>query len=129
MCTAERNYEDGIEISLCAHVAFDAFWDDARPLQNSSPPQTDSLPHGRSARRSASGLPPPGTMAAMGRVAGNYMSWVSIPNKKLTDRGMRLLRDLGNISYEEAAQRLFAAEEWIGSQDWSDSSGYTTFVI
>ena len=60
-----------------------------------------------------------GTMAAMGRVAGNYMSWVSISNRKLTDRGTRLLRDLGHISYEEAAQRLFAAKEWIDSQDWS----------
>ena len=60
-----------------------------------------------------------GTMAAMGRVAGNYMSWVSISNKKLTDRGIRLLRDLGNISYEEAAYRLFAADEWINSQDWT----------
>ena len=59
-----------------------------------------------------------GTMAAMGRVAGNYMSWVSISNKKLTDRGCRLLRDLGHISYEEAAQRLFAAAEWIDSRDW-----------
>ena len=60
-----------------------------------------------------------GTMAAMGRVAGNYMSWVSISNKKLIDRGSRLLRDLGNISYEEAVHRLFAADEWIDSQDWT----------
>ena len=60
-----------------------------------------------------------GTMVAMGRVAGNYMSWVSISNKKLTDRGCRLLCDLGHISYEEAAQRLFAAAEWIDSQDWT----------
>ena len=60
-----------------------------------------------------------GTMAAMGRVAGNYMSWVSISNKKLTDRGCRLLRDLGDISYEEAAERLFAAQEWIESRDWT----------
>ena len=59
-----------------------------------------------------------GTMAAIGRIAGNYMSWVSISNKKLTDRGCRLLRDLGNISYEEAAERLFAAQEWIESRNW-----------
>ena len=61
-----------------------------------------------------------GTMAAMGRVAGNWMSWVSISNKKLIDRGIRLLVELGGISYEEAAQRLFAAEEWVESQDWTD---------
>ena len=60
-----------------------------------------------------------GTMAAMGRVAGNWMSWVSISNKKLIDRGIRLLVELGGISYEEAAQRLFAAEEWVESQDWT----------
>ncbi len=60
-----------------------------------------------------------GTMAASGRVAGNWMSWVSISNKKLVDRGIRLISELGGIPYEEAAQRLFAAEEWIQSQDWT----------
>ena len=60
-----------------------------------------------------------GTMAAMNRVAGNWMSWVSISNKKLIDRGIRLLVELGGVSYEEAALRLFAAEEWVESQDWT----------
>ncbi len=60
-----------------------------------------------------------GTMAASGRVAGNWMSWVSISNKKLVDRGIRLISELGGIPYEEAAQRLFAAAEWIESQDWT----------
>jgi N-acetylmuramic acid 6-phosphate etherase len=60
-----------------------------------------------------------GTMAKMGRVAGNWMSWVSISNKKLIDRGIRLISELGGIPYEEAAERLFAAEEWIESQDWT----------
>ena len=60
-----------------------------------------------------------GTMASMGRVAGNWMSWVSISNKKLIDRGIRLLVELGGVSYEEAAQRIFAAEEWVASQDWT----------
>ena len=44
---------------------------------------------------------------------------MSISNKKLIDRGIRLLVELGGISYEEAAQRLFAAEEWVESQDWT----------
>ena len=61
-----------------------------------------------------------GTMTVCGRVAGNYMSWVSISNKKLTDRGIRLLRDLGGLSYETAAERLFAAQEWIEKQDWTN---------
>ena len=60
-----------------------------------------------------------GTMAAMGRVAGNWMSWVSISNKKLVDRGIRLISELGGIPYKEAAERLFAADEWIESQDWT----------
>lgn len=60
-----------------------------------------------------------GTMAAMGRIAGNWMSWVSMSNKKLIDRCIRLLVELGRISYEEAAQRIFAAEEWIAARDWS----------
>ena len=60
-----------------------------------------------------------GTMAASGRVAGNWMSWVSISNKKLIDRGIRLISELGGIPYEEAAERLFAADEWIQSQDWT----------
>ena len=60
-----------------------------------------------------------GTMTAMGRVAGNYMSWVSISNKKLTDRCIRLIRDLGHVPYEEAAERIFAAREWIEAQDWA----------
>ena len=60
-------------------------------------------------------------MAAMGRIAGNWMSWVSMSNKKLIDRCIRLLVELGHVSYEEAAQRIFAAEEWVQSQDWSKS--------
>ena len=62
-----------------------------------------------------------GTMAAMGRVAGNWMSWVSMSNKKLIDRCIRLLMELGRIGYEEAAQRIFAAQEWVAAQDWSTS--------
>ena len=60
-----------------------------------------------------------GTMAAMGRIAGNWMSWVSISNKKLVDRGIRLLCELGSVDYGTAAERLFAAAEWVESQDWS----------
>lgn len=60
-----------------------------------------------------------GTMASMGRIAGNWMSWVSISNKKLIDRGIRLISELGGVSYEEAAERLFAADEWVQSQDWT----------
>ena len=60
-----------------------------------------------------------GTMVEMGRVKGNWMSWVAISNKKLIDRGIRLIAELGRVPYAEAAERLFAAEEWIESQDWT----------
>ncbi|MBO7683350.1 MAG: hypothetical protein J6T51_01315 [Kiritimatiellae bacterium] len=60
-----------------------------------------------------------GTMTLMGRVAGNWMSWVSMSNKKLIDRSIRLLVELGRVDYEEAAQRIFAAQKWVAAQDWS----------
>ena len=58
-------------------------------------------------------------MAAMGRIAGNWMSWVSMSNKKLIDRCIRLLSELGHVGYEEAAVRIFSAAEWVAAQDWS----------
>ncbi len=59
-----------------------------------------------------------GTMAAMGRITGNWMSWVSVSNKKLIDRGIRLLVELGGVPYEEAAERLFAAVDYVERKDW-----------
>ncbi len=60
-----------------------------------------------------------GTMAAMGRIAGNWMSWVSMSNKKLIDRCIRLIVELGQTDYAQAAETVFAAQEWIAAQDWS----------
>ena len=62
-----------------------------------------------------------GTMAAMGRIAGNWMSWVSMSNKKLIDRCIRLIVELGKVDYEAAAKLVFAAQEWVEAQDWSKS--------
>lgn len=59
-----------------------------------------------------------GTMAALGRIAGNWMSWVSVSNKKLVDRGIRLLVELGGVTYTEAAERLFAAVGYVERNDW-----------
>ena len=56
---------------------------------------------------------------ALGRIAGNWMSWVSMSNKKLIDRCIRLVAELGEIGYEESAERVFAAQEWVAAQDWS----------
>ena len=59
-----------------------------------------------------------GTMVRLGRVAGNWMSWVSVSNKKLVDRGVRLLADLGGISYEDACVRIFRAIQEVAARDW-----------
>ena len=60
-----------------------------------------------------------GTMTAMGRVAGNWMSYVSMSNKKLIDRNIRLVVELGRVDYETAAEIIFAAQDWIAAQDWT----------
>ncbi len=46
------------------------------------------------------------TMARMGRVLGNWMVHVETSNKKLIDRGTRLIAELAGVSYEEACLRL-----------------------
>jgi N-acetylmuramic acid 6-phosphate etherase len=46
------------------------------------------------------------TMVLMGRVTDNWMSWVEVSNKKLKDRGIRLIAEIGNLSYEEACYQL-----------------------
>ncbi len=60
-----------------------------------------------------------GTMVRFGRVSGNWMSWVSVSNKKLLDRGIRLLAELGGIDYREACCRIFAAIEELDAMDWA----------
>ena len=52
-----------------------------------------------------------GTMAVLGRITGNWMSWVDCTNKKLMDRGTRLICEIGKISYQEACTALFEALE------------------
>ena len=60
-----------------------------------------------------------GTMARLGRVAGNWMSWVSISNKKLIDRAIRLVSELGGVPYREACLALFETAAEMESEDWS----------
>ncbi|MDD3927919.1 MAG: sugar phosphate isomerase [bacterium] len=47
-----------------------------------------------------------GTMVRMGRVTGNWMTWVDVTNKKLLDRGVRIVAELCNLSYEDACIAL-----------------------
>ena len=50
-------------------------------------------------------------MALLGRISGNWMSWVDCTNKKLIDRGTRLLVELGETDYAHACETLFKAIE------------------
>lgn len=47
------------------------------------------------------------TMAKLGRVCGNWMAHVDATNKKLIDRGIRLIVELAEIGYNEACFLLF----------------------
>ncbi|MBE6393211.1 MAG: sugar phosphate isomerase [Lentisphaerae bacterium] len=52
-----------------------------------------------------------GTMVKMGRVSGNWMSFVDTTNKKLIDRAVRLISELGKMDYQSACELLFEAKE------------------
>lgn len=53
------------------------------------------------------------TMCRMERVLGNAMVWVSPSNKKLIDRGCRLITQVTDCTYEQACVRLFQAIEQV----------------
>jgi len=48
-----------------------------------------------------------GVMARMGRIHGNWMTCMAISNKKLMDRGARIVSDLYGIPYEQALAENF----------------------
>lgn len=48
-----------------------------------------------------------GTMVRLGRITGNWMSYVEVTNKKLIDRGIRIISNLCGLSYLDAAHALF----------------------
>ena len=52
-----------------------------------------------------------GIMVRLGRVTGNWMSFVDVTNKKLIDRAIRLISSIGKITYEESCYKLFDAIE------------------
>jgi len=55
------------------------------------------------------------TMVCMGRVIGNAMVWLSPSNKKLIDRGSRLIAQQTGHSYEQACIALHEAMEEVES--------------
>lgn len=54
-----------------------------------------------------------GTMVLIGRVTSNWMSWVEVSNKKLKDRGIRLISELCGLSYRDACYALHETIEEI----------------
>ena len=52
-----------------------------------------------------------GCMTRLGRVTGNWMSWVNVSNKKLLDRGVRLVAEIGAVDYKTACVAVFEAIE------------------
>ncbi|MCU0410492.1 MAG: hypothetical protein MUC70_04250 [Bacteroidales bacterium] len=61
-----------------------------------------------------------GTMVMMGRVLGNWMSWVDVTNKKLKDRAIRLISDICGISYKEACYSLHESLEEMKTYNATD---------
>ncbi len=47
------------------------------------------------------------TMALYGRITGNYMTYLNISNKKLIDRGARIVSDLCGVDYKMALTELY----------------------
>ena len=57
------------------------------------------------------------TMARMGRVEGNYMSRVETTNKKLIDRGTRLVSYLADVDYETACYAIHEAMHRVAERE------------
>ena len=51
------------------------------------------------------------TMVLLGRVSGNWMSYVDCTNKKLLDRGTRLISELAGLDYTQSCILLFEGME------------------
>jgi N-acetylmuramic acid 6-phosphate etherase len=60
------------------------------------------------------------TMALMGRVVGNAMIWLSPSNKKLIDRGSRLIAQLTGCSYDQACIELHKTLEEVELRSQKD---------
>jgi len=61
-----------------------------------------------------------GTMVCMGKVKSNWMSFVSMSNKKLIDRCIRLIAELAEIPYKDAC---FALHQSIVELEQTDFTG------
>lgn len=59
------------------------------------------------------------TMARLGRLTSNWMSHVEPTNKKLIDRGTRLVAELAGVDYRAACYALFETIERQSREDWT----------
>jgi N-acetylmuramic acid 6-phosphate etherase len=50
------------------------------------------------------------TMVRLGKIYGNLMVDLMAVNKKLVDRGIRIIQDLTDLSYEDSSAMLLSAE-------------------
>lgn len=69
-----------------------------------------------------------GSMALLGRIDGNWMIQVDPTNKKLIDRGSRIISHLAGISYDDACRRLhkhILLREQASHRNLSDSTEMT----
>ena len=55
------------------------------------------------------------SMAELGRLTSNYMTWMDMSNKKLVDRCARLIVQECGVTYEAAAEELFYSKQLIAS--------------
>ncbi len=62
------------------------------------------------------------TMGRMGRLVGNWMAHVDTTNKKLIDRGSRLVAQLAGVDYETACYALHETNEELRTTAWQDKS-------
>ena len=60
-------------------------------------------------------------MVLMDRVTSNWMSWVEISNKKLRDRGIRLISEICGLSYRDACYTLHETIETMEGMDFAGS--------
>jgi N-acetylmuramic acid 6-phosphate etherase len=71
------------------------------------------------------------TMVRMGRVIGNAMVWLSPSNKKLIDRGSRLIAQQTGCTYERACIALHEAMEEVeaGQQQGQEAPSPVALAI
>lgn len=64
-------------------------------------------------------------MGHLGRLTSNFMTWVSLSNKKLLDRSARLIAQECRISYSEALEELYYTELLHGETTDDDFGTYS----